>query len=134
MLLFLEASRTPRDHVWACWLAPALVIFWSAYFFAVGDHTVHCGMFSGISDLYLLDAHNTLLAVTSKNMFRVTKYPLGKKRCPAETTVICTPQFYPNPELYPIAVALSWGLGYILTGKLHIQRSFKGAQACLWVC
>lgn len=67
-------------------------------------------MFSGISDLYLLDAHNTLLAVTSKNMFRVTKYPLGKKLCPAETTAIRTPQFYPNLELYPIAVALPWGV------------------------
>lgn len=106
----MEASRTLRDHIWACWLAPALVRFWSAHFFAVGDYTVRCGMFSGISDLYLLDAHNTLLAVTSKNMFRVTKYPLGKKLCPAETTAIRTPQFYPNLELYPIAVALPWGV------------------------
>ena len=67
---------------------------------------MHCGMFSGISGLYLLDAHNTLLAVTSKNIFRVTKYPLGKKWSPAETTAIGTPQFYPNLELYPTSLSL----------------------------
>ena len=70
---------TLRDGVWTCWSAAALMTFWSTHFFAVGDHTVHYGMFNGISDPYLLDADSTLLTVTSKNIFRVTKYPLGKK-------------------------------------------------------
>lgn len=37
-------------------------------------------------------------------------------------------------ELYPTAVALPGGSGYILTEKLHLQRLFKGAQTCIWVC